>query len=182
MTAAIEPDHPQFQLKYARQITLCETRRVETQTINKRQEIEWCCCCSEGPCAVNVHFEKDGYMPGELVQIIVQADNSECKVDVPNSTISVDNTVTMSSQGRTTNSHNEIYSKTTNGMSAGQTLAGPNAIRQSFNLPVNQNIKPTCSGTLLNSQYYLSVTLNHDVCQCCNDKISAAIPVVSSLQ
>lgn len=46
-------------------------------------------------------------------------------------------------------------------------------------MPVSQEIKPTCSGKLLSSQYALSIRMNHDIsCQCCSDSIGSSIPIV----
>jgi len=46
-------------------------------------------------------------------------------------------------------------------------------------MPNNPNIKPTCSGKLLSSEYRLGIKLNHDItCECCSHVIGSSIPVV----
>lgn len=46
-------------------------------------------------------------------------------------------------------------------------------------MPMNPDIKPTCSGKLLSSQYTLSISMNHDIsCSCCSNHIGSSIPIV----
>ena len=45
-------------------------------------------------------------------------------------------------------------------------------------MPATADVKPTCTGNLLSSQYYLSVKLNHDIaCECCSDIVQSRIPM-----
>jgi len=60
-------------------------------------------------------------MPGELVQMIIEVDNSLCKANLNNISIGISNTVTMRSSGNSTTDHISIFSKTINGIYAGQT-------------------------------------------------------------
>jgi hypothetical protein len=64
MTVALEPMTKKFNFKYTQEITLRETRMLEAQHIKSEAEITSCCCCSKGNTLAEVHFEKDGYMPG----------------------------------------------------------------------------------------------------------------------
>ena len=118
--AVIEPESPQFQLKFAREITLRETRAIDTQRREQNKDIQYCCCCNNGPCALNFHLEKDGYMPNEQVNVILEIDNSQCTSDITSVSISVDNTVTMRSQGASTNSHINVCRKTAGGLPAAE--------------------------------------------------------------
>lgn len=58
-------------------------------------------------------------MPGELVQMIVEVDNSQCQAPITSINISISNTVTMRSNGASTSDHKTIYSKMINGVPAG---------------------------------------------------------------
>lgn len=64
-------------------------------------------------------FEKDGYMPGELVQMLIQVDNTNCTVDINSITISVTNNVTLRSRGNSTSDHYTVFRKQVNGIPAG---------------------------------------------------------------
>lgn len=86
------------------------------------------CCVGKGRSAINVHFEKDGYIPGEMVRVIVEIDNSMCEADIEGLHIAINNTVGLrSSDGSTADSFN-IFNKTLPGIRAGEKLVGPAAI------------------------------------------------------
>ena len=65
MTAAIETNDSRVQLKHSQVITLRETRWLESKSKKCQAEITSCCCFNQGNSMAEVHFEKDGYMPGE---------------------------------------------------------------------------------------------------------------------
>ncbi len=75
---------------------------------------------SKGITTVNVHFEKDGYAPGELVQMIMNVDNSGCSADIPTINIGIGYTVRMTSGQAQTTDHGSILTKQINGLAAGQ--------------------------------------------------------------
>lgn len=65
-------------------------------------------------------FAKDGYTPGELVQMIIEVDNSQCTANINTITISVTNQVTLrSGQGAQTSDSRTFFTKTVNGVQAG---------------------------------------------------------------
>ena len=82
-------------------------------------EITSCCCIGKGTCSARMHFEKDGYMPGELVQTVIEVDNSKCEADIPRISTSIDFTVTMKSQGAQTHDSGNIFRKNIDGIKAG---------------------------------------------------------------
>ncbi len=51
---------------------------VQSQQKTSQGEITSCCCLSKGISSADIHFEKDGYMPGDLVQMNIQVDNTNC--------------------------------------------------------------------------------------------------------
>lgn len=119
-------------------------------------------------------------MPGQMVQMIIEVDNQYCSADVPTIDIAVTNVVGMRSNQNSTSDSRTMFSKSINGLRAGDKCTGNEAIRESFPLQSNQELKPTCSGKLLSSEFSLSVTLRHDIsCECCSDQVGASIPVVS---
>jgi dihydroorotate dehydrogenase len=119
MTAAVEPTNPVFQMKHAIEITMRETKALSASTKKSVAEITSCCCLNKGTSSINVHFEKDGYTPGEQVRMIIEIDNTNCEVDVTSLNISVTNTVGLrSSQGSTSDTHH-VFSKSVNGVPAG---------------------------------------------------------------
>ena len=71
-----------------------------------------------------IHFEKDGYMPGELVQIIMEIDNTYCDVAIPDISITISNVVTMRSQGHSTSDSFTLFNKTVNGVAQGGKATG----------------------------------------------------------
>lgn len=87
---------------------------------------------------MTVHFEKDGYVPGELVQMIMEIDNSNCKANIPTITVGIYNSVVMRSNGAQTSDGGAVVTKQINGVGAGQTATGNNAIREAFNLQANR--------------------------------------------
>lgn len=64
-------------------------------------------------------FGKDGFMPGEMVQMIIEVDNTNCTANINTISISVTNHVTLRSQGRSTGDSRTIFSKGINGVAAG---------------------------------------------------------------
>lgn len=111
--------------------------------------------------------------------MIMEIDNTNCKADIPTISIGVHNTVAMRSNQSSTSDHGTIFTKQINGVAAGQSAVGQNAIREAFNLQSNREIKPTCSGKLLSNTYNLSVMMNHDVsCDCCSDRVGSSIPII----
>jgi len=93
---------------------------VTSQFKKSQAEITSCCCINKGITATSVHFEKDGYAPGELVQMIMEIDNSNCKADIPTINIGIYNTVTMKSNQSSTSDHGTVITKLINGVAAGQ--------------------------------------------------------------
>lgn len=73
---------------------------------------------SKGISSADIHFEKDGYMPGELVQMVVEVDNSNCEANINYINISINKTVTMRSGGAATSDGGSIYRKQINGIPA----------------------------------------------------------------
>lgn len=67
-------------------------------------------------------FEKDGYIPGELVQMIIEIDNSHCTANITTINIGVSKTVTMRSQGHSTSDSGTVFTKLINGLYAGESL------------------------------------------------------------
>ena len=64
MAVAIQPVTPQIKMQFERQIVLRESRMVKSQTKTSMGQITSCCCLSKGMSSADLHFEKDGYMPG----------------------------------------------------------------------------------------------------------------------
>ena len=180
MLAAIEPVTRDFRIVGGREIIMRETRMLSAQNRDSMGSITSCCCLDKGTTSSKMSFEKDGYVPGDLVQMIIEVDNTMCTVNINTITISVTNHVTMRSQGRSTGDHYTIFRKSINGVPMGMAFVGDKAIRESFQMPIKQELKPTCSGTLLSSQYQLSIKMNHDIsCECCSTIIGSSIPIVS---
>jgi hypothetical protein len=71
MSVAIEPLTPQFRIFGSRPIILRETRLVTSQTKQSNGTITSCCCIKKGITTSAMHFAKDGFTPGELVQMII---------------------------------------------------------------------------------------------------------------
>lgn len=67
-----------------------------------------------------MHFAKDGYMPGEIVQSVIEVDNTKCDADLPTISVNVGYTVTMRSKGAQTHDNGTIFHKNINGVAAGQ--------------------------------------------------------------
>lgn len=122
MTAAIEPETRQFKIRGSREVILRETRVVQAQQKKSAGEIKSCCCISKGLTHSTMSFEKDGYMPGEMVQMIIEVDNTNCTANVNTISISVNNQVTLRSQGAATSDSRTFFTKQINGVYAGQAL------------------------------------------------------------
>lgn len=137
LLAAIEPVTPQFRIVGGREIIMRETRMLSAQIRDSQGEITSCCCMSKGITASKMSFEKDGYTPGELVQMIIEVDNTGCQVNINTITISVTNNVTLRSQGHSTGDSFSVFSKSINGVPMGMAnivlLASPRATRPSAN-------------------------------------------------
>jgi hypothetical protein len=79
-----------------------------------------CCCLNKGITTSRMSFAKDGYTPGELVQMIIEIDNSQCTANVNTISITVTNQVTLrSGQGAQTSDSRTLFTKTVNGVAAG---------------------------------------------------------------
>ena len=136
MLAAVEPVTPDFRIIGGREIILRETRMVSGQIKDSIGNITTCCCMNKGQTTSRMSFEKDGYSPGELVQMIIEVDNSACEVNINTITISVTNHVSMKSGGHSTGDNYTIFRKSINGIGAFQTKTGQNAIREAFTMPI----------------------------------------------
>lgn len=85
----------------------------------------------------------------------------------------------MRSQGTSTSSAFKVFTKSMAGVAANQSKVGPGAIMDTFQLQSNKEIKPTCSGKLLSSQFFVTIFPHYDFgCDCCTEGISVAIPIV----
>lgn len=71
-----------------------------------------------------MHFEKDGYTPGDLVQMLIEIDNSRCQANIQTITIAVTNQVTLRSRGSATGDSRTVFSKSINGLFAGESSVG----------------------------------------------------------
>ena len=68
-------------------------------------------------------------MPGELVQMIMEIDNTFCTVDVTSIWVAIDFTVTMKSDGASTADKGNIYKKSLPGLPAGHSAKGNDSLR-----------------------------------------------------
>ena len=126
MTAALEPVTKQFNIRGGREITLRETRPVHQQVMESNGIITSCCIINKGIATSKMSFAKDGFAPGELVQMIIEVDNSQCKVDVTTLSIKVTNQVTLrSNSGASTADSRTIFAKEVQGVPAGGTCMVP---------------------------------------------------------
>lgn len=65
-------------------------------------------------------FAKDGYTPGEMVQMIIELDNTNCTANINTISITVTNQVTLrSGTGAATSDSRTFMNKTVNGVPAG---------------------------------------------------------------
>lgn len=60
-----------WEMKCGAEVILRETKVLTTPTKTCNAEVVSCCCIGKGRSAINVHFEKDGYVPGDMVNVIV---------------------------------------------------------------------------------------------------------------
>jgi hypothetical protein len=58
-------------------------------------------------------------MPGELVQMVIEIDNSRCEANINWVNIGIQNTVTLRSNGSSTSDFKSIFQKQLNGIPAG---------------------------------------------------------------
>ena len=58
-----------------------------------------------------MHFEKDGYMPGDVVRVVIEVDNSECQADIDGLKIAIVNTIGLRSNNNFTSDNYTIFSK-----------------------------------------------------------------------
>lgn len=93
LTVAVEPTTKLSQFKHKHEIILRETRKL--QRVKFQTRVTCCCCVSIGITVCSVHFEKDGYTPGELVEMVMEIDNSNCKADIPTIKIGINSTISM---------------------------------------------------------------------------------------
>ena len=91
---------------------------VKAQQKTSQGEITSCCCLSKGISSADIHFEKDGYMPGELVQMVIEVDNTNCEANINWINVSINKTVTMRSSGSSTSDGGSIFHKHLNGVPA----------------------------------------------------------------
>lgn len=92
---------------------------VRSQQKTSTGEITSCCCLSKGISSTDIQFEKDGYMPGELVQMVIEVDNTNCEANINWINVNINKSVTMRSNGASTGDGGSIFSKQINGVLAG---------------------------------------------------------------
>lgn len=120
-------------------------------------------------------------MQNEDVRMIIEVDNSQCTADISGINIGVTNTVALRSNQSSTSDTYNVFSKNIAGMPAGTKMVGNDAIKEGFKLMANSEIKPTCSGKLLSSQFDLGVRCSYDTtCDCCGRTPAVGIRIVTS--
>lgn len=68
-------------------------------------------------------------MPGELVQMVIEVDNTQCEANINWINVSISKTVTMRSSGASTSDGGSIFHKQINGVPARLSRMGNDAIR-----------------------------------------------------
>lgn len=92
---------------------------VTSQQKDSMGSITHCCCIDKGMTSSKMAFSKDGFTPGELVQMIIELDNTACTANINSISIRVTNHVTMRSQGASTGDSRTLFHKAINGVPAG---------------------------------------------------------------
>jgi len=93
---------------------------VQSQQKESMGNITSCCCLDKGFTTARMSFAKDGYTPGELVQMIIEVDNTNCTANITTMSIMVTNTVSLrSANGHGTTDSRTLFNKTVNGVPMG---------------------------------------------------------------
>jgi len=146
-------------------------------------DITTCCCIKRGQINTKVFTEKNGYVCGQGVTMVVECVNN-CSKDIKGIYADFVKTINVRAQ-----SESKTLSDTTSGLSGGMIVAGGRAINENAKRisvstahSINQSLEGTkyhtsCAGNLIQCNYHIQARFSPDVCCNCSGDPTSSFPV-----
>jgi hypothetical protein len=139
--------------------------------VSHSQEINNCCCISNGTTKMATLFEKSEYYPGEIANLRVEVDNSQCTEDIKCIDAVLRQNLKVTAKGYTdvVVIHSQEHKIT--GPKKGEVISESDAWPMQVNLKTTSGdpIQQTSQGKLVNNEYYLYCVMHMDVCCQCGE-------------
>jgi len=193
-------------LKHKVYLTMREKmqQNIQQRELNLTKKISTWCCIDQGTISMRTAFEKDAYAPGEEARMLTEIDNAKCSLNIESVVFTLSQTININDG----HGHGRYFSFPIKTVNLGSIAPGTSAVgdqRKSASIifppgqegrakdftgaPVQdpdptQVMTPSAHGTLVKSDFSLSLTCGVEGCICCDSVPSVSIPiqVYSALQ
>ncbi|PNH03119.1 Arrestin domain-containing protein 2 [Tetrabaena socialis] len=123
-----------------------------------------CFCCSQGGVTLQVSIERDMYLPGEQVLVMVQVTNSS-KVAFKRGEVFLQRRLTVSANGGIRRQLDDCLGTVHfEGLSPGATLSGEKALQLRLPIALEAAARPTCVMSLFQHIYQVGVRMKAGAC------------------
>jgi len=168
---------------------------IQQKELNLTKKISTWCCVDQGTISLKAAFEKDAYCPGEEARMLTEIDNGKCNLNIPNVSFQLSQTIQLSANGHGKYFHFPIRTVDLGSIAPKTSCLGDQRKSASIILPPGQEgkakdftadganvdptqfITPSAHGSLVKSDFTLSLTCNVEGCICCDGVPSVSIPI-----
>jgi len=186
-------------LKYRQNFVVKEpisSALVHGATSEITTQVTSCCCQAKGSNVLKVQFEKNYYTPGEIAQVIMQLDNTNCKINNTALSFALKQNLSITAAGRTITRNLVKVQRNLPGIPSGQAssqsfmaLNLPPFVGEEYkkikfyNLPTyllegqenNQIMSCSTKGRHIKSEFYLEASCPMD--GCCSSTPTISLPL-----
>lgn len=156
-------------------------------------EIKTCCCIDKGTSKMSSVFEKNIFMPNELVKGFVRVDNSNCTIDCSNVHFAIEQKFKIDAGHHEYHKKKDLEDKNVEGPHAGEgdwqkemcldlskikyevqdSVKDKKTGKKKKLSPEDSfqmaSIQPACHGKYIKNEYHLVVQCSYDGCTCCSN-------------
>ena len=184
-------------LKSSQELVLREPihRMITSKNKEINSSVSTWCCIEKGNVFLRVYFEKDAYVPGEIANVMVEIDNSNCKLNIEKVNFCLRRNISLRSKtgrvingevhyfprfrnyhGETKNLAQDVIKKEFEGLAAGKKQM--DGQKRMMSMHLDETLHSTTSGETVKCFYNLVIDVIMDGCTCCAGGPKAEIPVV----
>lgn len=149
-------------------------KAIKPEVMEKSENLLCCCfcCISRGRTSFKYTTDKNAYMPGETVQVQIEVDNSQCKMDISRIKCQLTENATLVASNHYQKLFESVVvaNESKKGIQAGEKV---DAIYIDLQLPHEKltestegGIAPTSSGKAIKMVYSIDIELTMDGCVC----------------
>ncbi|CAD8048118.1 unnamed protein product [Paramecium sonneborni] len=170
-------------IKHSQPLVVREPLKQNITSLTGQMEVNvatWC-CIAQGTSSIKCVFDKNHYLPGDTAYLLVDLDNSECKLDINRIDASLINYLTL----RDKNGREKLITRTIVSQQIQGIKAGIKAVENDrkqiqlilLNKSYPEGIRPSSNGQIVKSVYRLKVQAVLDGCVCCNLHPAVDVPI-----